>query len=109
MSLRQFYPKRNSRKGLSTWKLFSLYSLLLIAIGLQISYPLIDGEALRVVTIATVYWAAAAMLLHAAFAYGSMYAFLLLIITFLYALARATRSVNDNRWLMETRRLSLRW
>jgi uncharacterized membrane protein len=86
MSLRQFYPKRNSRKGLSTWKLFSLYSLLLIAVGLQISYPLIDGEALRVVTIATVYWAAAAMLLHAAFAYGSMYAFLLLIITFLYAL-----------------------
>ena len=86
MSLRQFYPKRSNRKGLSSWKLFLLYSVLIIAIGLQISYPLINGEALRVVTIATVYWAAGAMLLHALFAYGSLYAFTLLFVTFPYAL-----------------------
>ena len=55
MSLRQFYPKRNSRKVVSTQKLFALYAVTIIAILLQISYPLIDGETLRVVTIATVY------------------------------------------------------
>ena len=54
MSLRQFYPKRNIRKGLSTWKLFTLYGILIVAIGLQISYPLTDGETLRIITIGTV-------------------------------------------------------
>ena len=43
---------------------------LVVAIGLQISYPLIEGESLRLVTIATVYWAAAAMILHAILACG---------------------------------------
>ena len=74
MSLRQFYPKKNSRQQVSTWKLITVYATLLVAIGLQISYPLIDGEALRVVTIATVYWGATAMFLHAIIAYGILYA-----------------------------------
>ena len=74
MSLRQFYPKRNSRRAVSTKKLFALYAVTLIAILLQVSYPLINGETLRVVTIATVYWAAGAMLLHAWIAYGFTYA-----------------------------------
>jgi len=59
---------------------------LLVAIGLQISYPLIDGEPLRVVTIATVYWAAAAMFIHASLAYGFVYSIQFLFITFSYAL-----------------------
>jgi hypothetical protein len=46
---------------------------------LQISYPLADGEALRLITIATVYWAAAAMFLHAFLAYGPTYALTFLI------------------------------
>ena len=82
MSLRQFYPRKNSRRQVAPWKLYSLYLTLAIAIGLQISYPLIDGEVLRVVTIATVYWAAAAMFLHAIFAYGIVYAIQFLSITF---------------------------
>ncbi len=59
---------------------------MLVAIGLQISYPLIDGEPLRVVTIATVYWAAAAMFIHASLAYGFVYSIQFLFITFSYAL-----------------------
>jgi putative membrane protein len=86
MSLRQFYPKQSKRKNISSWKLFFLYAVLIVAIGLQIAYPLIDGEVLRVVTIATVYWAAGAMMLHAIFAYGFVYAFTLLSIILPYAL-----------------------
>ncbi|MEY3935514.1 MAG: hypothetical protein RI901_944, partial [Actinomycetota bacterium] len=44
MSLRQFYPRKNLRRQVASWKLFILYATLLVAIGLQISYPLIDGE-----------------------------------------------------------------
>ena len=86
MSLRQFYPRKNLRRQVASWKLFVLYATLLVAIGLQISYPLIDGEPLRVVTIATVYWAAAAMFIHASLAYGFVYSLQFLFITFTYAL-----------------------
>ena len=86
MSLRQFYPKRNSRRAVSTQKLFLLYAVTVVAILLQVSYPLIDGETLRVVTIATVYWAAGSMCLHAWIAYGTTYALTFLSSTFLYAL-----------------------
>ena len=86
MSLRQFYPRKNMRRQVSGWKLFVLYATLVVAIGLQISYPLIEDEPLRLVTIATVYWAAAAMFLHAMLAYGFVYAVQFLFITFTYAL-----------------------
>lgn len=86
MSLRQFYPRKNMRRQVAGWKLFILYATLIVAIGLQISYPLIKDEPLRLVTIATVYWAAAAMFLHAMLAYGVVYAFQFLSITFTYAL-----------------------
>ena len=86
MSLRQFYPRKNMRRQVAGWKLFVLYATLVVAIGLQISYPLIEGEPLRLVTIATVYWAAAAMFLHAMLAYGVVYAMQFLLITFTYAL-----------------------
>jgi putative membrane protein len=86
MSLRQFYPRKNMLRQVAGWKLFVLYATLVVAIGLQISYPLIEGESLRLVTIATVYWAAAAMFLHAILAYGVIYALQFLFITFTYAL-----------------------
>jgi putative membrane protein len=86
MSLRQFYPKRNSRHQVSSWKMAILYITIAIAILLQISYPLIDGESLRIVTIATVYWAAAAMCIHAVLAYGIKYASIFVSTTFTYAL-----------------------
>jgi putative membrane protein len=43
------------------------------ALFLQITYPLLSCEALRVVTIATVYFGAAAMFVHARLAYGWKY------------------------------------
>jgi putative membrane protein len=86
MSLRQYYPSKKHRRKVVKWKIFVMYSTLLVALGLQISYPLIEGELLRLVTIATVYWAAAAMLIHAFFVYGVIYSFQFLFITFTYAL-----------------------
>ncbi|MCX6449270.1 MAG: hypothetical protein NTV41_01900 [Actinobacteria bacterium] len=78
MSLRQFYPRRNRRRDIATWKVFMLYFTTAVAILLQISYPLISGEPLRLVTIATVYWAAAAMCIHAWLAFGVTYALIFL-------------------------------
>jgi putative membrane protein len=52
-----------------------------VALLLQVSYPLLDGEALRVVTIATVYWGAAAMALHALLSFGGRYALTYLAIS----------------------------
>lgn len=50
-------------------------------VGAQVAYPLIDGESLRILTIATVYVAAAAAVTHAVHAYGFRYASLYLLIT----------------------------
>ncbi|MBM3655963.1 MAG: carotenoid biosynthesis protein [Actinobacteria bacterium] len=86
MSIPNSRPKRDSRRTISAWKNFVLLAVLSVAIALQLSYPLIEGERLRLVTIATVYWAAGAMLLHALFAYGLTYALRFLFITFTYAL-----------------------
>jgi len=74
MSIRHYNPRRRNRRGISDRARFSLYLFLSVAILLQISYPLLSGESLRVVTIATVYWGAAAMLLHAMLTYGARYA-----------------------------------
>ena len=63
MSIRHYSPRRNRRSGISLRSKTLLGIVLGIAIVLQIIYPLIDGELLRVVTIATVYWAAGAMAL----------------------------------------------
>lgn len=74
MSLRHYNPRRNRRRGISDRLRFLLYLVLAVAILLQVSYPLLSGESLRLVTIATVYWGAGAMLLHAFLAYGTRYA-----------------------------------
>lgn len=86
MSVRNFRPRRDSRRTISPRRNFLLLAVLTVALGLQIAYPLAEGEALRLITIATVYWAAAAMLLHALFAYGFNYALRFLAITVTYAL-----------------------
>ena len=84
MSLRQFNPRRNRRRGIAPGANRLLFGTLFIAIALQISYPLLDGEALRVVTITTVYFAAAAVLLHALYSYGNRYFLTYLSVTFLF-------------------------
>jgi len=63
-----------------------LVAVLSIAIGLQIIYPLVDGEVLRLITISVVYWGAGAMLLHALLAFGGRYATIYLAFTFFFAL-----------------------
>ena len=75
MSIRHYSPRRNRRRGISSRAQLALNLTLGIAILLQVSYPLLGGEALRVVTISTVYWGAGAMALHALLAFGARYAF----------------------------------
>jgi uncharacterized membrane protein len=87
MSIRNFRPRRRSRRELSPLQNLILLSTLSIAIGLQIAYPLLDGEALRIVTIAVVYWGAAAMMAHSLFSYGLSYAARYFGTTFFFALA----------------------
>ena len=81
MSIRHYNPRRRHRRGISDRSRFFLYLILSAALLLQVSYPLLDGESLRVVTIATVYWGAAAMALHALFSFGARYAFTYLAIS----------------------------
>ena len=85
MSIRHYSPRRGRRRGISDRSRLFLYITLSIAVLLQISYPLLSGEPLRVVTIATVYWGAGAMALHALLSFGSRYAFTYLGITLLFA------------------------
>ena len=81
MSIRHYNPRRRQRRGISDRSRLFLYLILGIALLLQVSYPLLDGEALRVVTIATVYWGAAAMALHALLSFGGRYALTYLTIS----------------------------
>ncbi|CAB4819779.1 MAG: carotenoid biosynthesis protein [Actinobacteria bacterium] len=86
MSIRHYSPRRNRRRAISRRMNIMLVAVLTIAIGLQIVYPLVNGEALRLLTIAVVYWGAGAMLLHALLAYGGRYVCIYLGFTFLFAL-----------------------
>ena len=87
MSIRNFRPPRDQRRRISPLQSALSIAVLTVAIALQISYPLLDGEPLRLVTIAFVYWAAGAMLLHALFAYRAKFTIQFLFITFTYSLA----------------------
>lgn len=84
MSVRHYSPRRNRRHGISAPAKFALIFVLSVTVLLQIAYPLIDGETLRLATIATVYWGAGAMVLHALLAYGARYAFSYLGATLLF-------------------------
>ena len=87
MSLRQYRPRKNARRGISSTQSAILLALLAVAILFQISYPLVDGNPLRIVTILTVYSGAAVMLVHSYLSYGWRYFFTYLVITFFFALA----------------------
>lgn len=94
MSIRQYRPRRFARSGASGKQLIALYLGLTGVIGLEISYPLVHGQTLLVVTLTTVYLAAAVMMLHSYFAFGMRYAITFGIITFSYALGIETLGVK---------------
>jgi uncharacterized membrane protein len=86
MSIRQYHPKRNSRRGIGAKSSLLLKLIFLIAILLQVAYPLVNGETLRWVTTFTVYFGAGAMLLHALFSFGFRYFLTFGFVTFIFAL-----------------------
>ena len=86
MSLRHYTPRRRRYGQLSPRANGLLLSVLGVAILLQVIYPLVDGEVLRLLTLNVIYWGAGAMLLHALLAYGARYAATYFFFTFLFAL-----------------------
>ena len=86
MSIRHYNPRRRRRGGISPKARNFLFFLVGLTIALQISYPLIDGQALRWVTIATVYAGAFAMVIHGHLSYGAKYSTRYLPITALFGL-----------------------
>jgi len=84
MSIRNYTPRRR-RRGVSPFANGLQVGTMVAALFLQMSYPLLSGEALRVVTIATVYFGAAAMFVHARLAYGWKYTRRYLLITLPFA------------------------
>jgi putative membrane protein len=86
MSIRQYQPRNNRRRGISANQSMGLILLFAIAIGLQISYPLISGTALRYITIFTVISGALLMLAHSLLSYGFRYFATFACVTFIFAL-----------------------
>jgi putative membrane protein len=64
MSIRHYNPRRRRRGGISPKARNFLGALVLFFIFLQISYPLIEGETLRIVTITTVLVGALVAVVH---------------------------------------------
>ncbi|MEN9324538.1 MAG: hypothetical protein RL414_292 [Actinomycetota bacterium] len=86
MSIRQYRPRGNNRRGISSKQSLIIASLLTATIFLQILYPLVHGGALRIVTILFVYCGALTMLAHAYLAYGIKYLAIYSSITFAFSL-----------------------
>lgn len=86
MSIRQYRPRARNRRLLSGNKALFLNTLFALTIALEIAYPLIHGDALRIVTITTVCCAALTVLVHSYFAFGPRFAFTYLFITSIFAL-----------------------
>jgi putative membrane protein len=86
MSIRHYNPRRRRRSGISPKARNFLGTLVALVIFLQISYPLIQGETLRIVTIATVLVAALAMVVHGHLSYGFKYSSRYLPITYAFGL-----------------------
>jgi putative membrane protein len=86
MSIRHYNPRRKRRGGITPKARNFLYASVLFTILLQISYPLIEGESLRIVTIATIYVGAFAMVLHGHLSYGFKYSSRYLPAAFLFGL-----------------------
>jgi len=86
MSIRHYNPRHRRRRGISLKSRNFLFFFVGLTIALQISYPLIQGSALRIVTIATVYIGALAMVIHGHLSYGAHYSTRYLPITALFGL-----------------------
>ncbi|MEJ0014699.1 MAG: carotenoid biosynthesis protein [Actinomycetota bacterium] len=86
MSIHQFRPRRFARRGASGKQLLVLYLGLLGLLGLQIAYPLIHGNALRIDTLVTVYLAVGILLFHSLLTYGFRFAATFAVVTFGFAL-----------------------
>ncbi len=84
MSIRSYQPRRRDLASAGRNRI--LLALLVITIALQMSYPLIHGNALTEVTIFTVIFGAATALFHALTAYGIRYFFTYLVITFSFSM-----------------------
>lgn len=87
MSIRNFRPKRNVRRSATRTQLGILYLGVVAVIGLQITYPLVHGDLLRDITLATVFVGATVMLLHSYLVYGPLFAITFALFTFAYSLA----------------------
>ncbi len=85
MSIRHYNPRRRKIDGISPRASAFFLTVFAIALLLQITYPLVSGETLRLVTISAIYWAAGAMCLHALFSYGLRYAAIYIGLTLLFA------------------------
>ena len=94
MSIRDFTPRANRRRIQSQRSKVFLVLVLATAILLQIPYPLLDGRALEILTLLTVYSGAAAMLIHASMSFGNKFALTYLAITALFALVIESIGVN---------------
>ena len=86
MSIRQYRPRSNRRQGITANQSLGLYLLLVLAIALQISYPLVSGDRLRYITIFTVITGAVLMLAHSLLSYGFRYFATFASVTFTFAL-----------------------
>jgi putative membrane protein len=87
MSIRQYRPKRNQRGGVSGKQRLWLSIFLISTIGLQISYPLVKGEALRWVTIATIATAAIFVSIDAFVNFGQRFALTLIPVALAFGFA----------------------
>lgn len=86
MSIRNYTPGRRERRGPSRFDRVLLWGSLAVAIAFQISYPLLEAEALRLVTIGTVYAATFATLVNAFLSHGGTYFIRYAVITLTFGL-----------------------
>jgi putative membrane protein len=95
MSIRHYNPRRRRRSGISPQARNILMGLIGLTILLQISYPLLDGEPLRLVTIATVIVCAVSMVLHGHLSYGFKYSSRYLPVTYAFGLGIEALGVHS--------------
>jgi hypothetical protein len=106
MSIRHYNPRRRRRGGISPKARNFLFLLVGVTIALQISYPLITGETLRIVTIATVYVGAMSMVIHGHLSYGAKYSTRYLPITALFGYRSSWSSYRLAFWNIRIRRFT---
>jgi putative membrane protein len=94
MSIRVYRPSMSGQRRSRKWLTRLAWLLTLMTIGAQIAYPLMTGEPLRQLTIATVILAASAVSLQAWSSFGPRYALLYVSITAVFAFGVETLGVG---------------